>query len=147
MRSGRSKRSLQIRRTIPSLRIKKAIHRSFSTLAHLRRAKRSDDQVDRLKHLVRMVYASGMKTGGSFDSLVIGTLLREAGAAELLRRGQLGVDVQITKAFEDENNLPKRRNVIGKLGAEDDLPNQDYRFFPFTNLDNYNRLDWVRALE
>ena len=59
----------------------------------------------------------------------------------------MGLLARVSKAFEDEHNLPERRDVVGRLGAEKDFKQIRYRFFPFSGIEFYNMLDWVSETE
>ena len=57
------------------------------------------------------------------------------------------VRARIRKAFDDQHNLPERRDVVGRLGSDDDYDPVEYRFFPFGGIDLYNMLNWVSETE
>jgi hypothetical protein len=65
---------------------------------------------------------------------------------DLIERGQISVNARVTKAFEDEHNLPERRDVIGRLGSENS-DEVNYRLFPIGGIELYKMLDWVSATE
>jgi hypothetical protein len=67
--------------------------------------------------------------------------------AELIERGEIAIEARVSKAFEDEHNLPERRDVVGRLGAEKDLDETRYRFFPFGGIELYNMLNWISESE
>ena len=59
------------------------------------------------------------------------TFLEHAGIDELAERGDILVEARIGRTFDDENNLPERHDVVGRLGRADDFEPIDYSFFPF----------------
>jgi hypothetical protein len=125
----------------------RAIRRSSRILRSLRAARDAPSDRDRLKLLVKALYLANFRSGDTFDPILMATLLEWAGIDELVDRGQLLVAARITRAFDDENNLPERRDVVGRLGKERDFRPVDYTFFPFDAVELYNMLNWVREIE
>jgi hypothetical protein len=125
----------------------RAIRRSSRILRSLRAARDARSERDRLKLLVKALYLANFRAGDTFEPILMATLLEWAGIDELADRGQLVVAGRITKAFEDENNLPERRDMVGRLGEEREFRPVDYTFFPFDAVELYNMLNWVREIE
>lgn len=125
----------------------RAIRRSSRILRSLRAARDAPSDRDRLRLLVKALYLANFRAGDTFDPILMATLLEWAGIDELVDRGQLIVAGRVTKAFEDENNLPERRDMVGRLGVERDFRPVDYTFFPFDAVELYNMLNWVREVE
>jgi hypothetical protein len=100
-----------------------------------------------LRLLVDAVYRSCFRSGDTFDPVILATLLEQAGMAELIERNQIAVQARVSKAFEDEQNLPERRDVVGRLGTVKDFRQVRYRFFPFGGIELYNMLNWVSETE
>lgn len=120
------------------------IRRSLGVLDTLERARRADSEHERLRLLVQAVYSANFRRGDTFDPIMLATLLEEIDAAELIEQRDLSVQGRIYKAFEDENNLPERRDIVGRLGEAQAFPGTQYRFFPFDGVELYEMLDWVR---
>jgi hypothetical protein len=125
----------------------RAIRRSSRLLRSLRAAHDARSDRDRLRSLVEALYLANFRAGATFDPILMATLLEWAGIDELVDREQLVVNGRITRAFEDENNLPERRDLVGRLGGERDFRPVDYTFFPFDAIELYNMLNWVRETE
>jgi hypothetical protein len=123
------------------------IRRSSRLLRSLRAANDAQSDRDRLRSLVEALYLANFRAGATFDPILMATLLEWAGIDELVDREQLVVNGRITRAFEDENNLPERRDLVGRLGGERDFRPVDYTFFPFDAIELYNMLNWVRETE
>ena len=100
-----------------------------------------------MRLFVAAVYRSCFRSGDTFDPIILATLLEQSGMAELIERGEISIGARISKAFEDQHNLPERRDVVGRLGAEKDFKQIRYRFFPFGGIDLYNMLNWVNETE
>jgi len=142
-RSGGSKDDLIARRRLADRRVRSVIRRSRAVLRLLERAAAAGSQEERVRLLVQAVYRSNFKSGDTFDPIILATLLQTGGIAELVESGQVLVEGRITKAFEDEHNLPERRDAVGRLGNERDGERIEYRFFPFGGIEFYHMLDWV----
>jgi hypothetical protein len=125
----------------------RAIQRSNRLLRSVRAAHDARSDRDRLRSLVEALYLANFRTDATFDPILMATLLEWVGIDELVDRGQLVVTGRITRAFEDENNLPERRDVVGRLGGERDFRPLDYTFFSFDAIELYNMLNWVRETE
>ncbi len=97
--------------------------------------------------LVRGLFEASPKRGPTFDPIYVATLLEAAGIYELADRGGLKIRGRITRTFDDENNLPERRDLVGQLGRAKDFDRVDYSFFPFDPADLYTSLDWVRETQ
>jgi hypothetical protein len=65
----------------------------------------------------------------------------------MVANGEIAIRARISKAFEDENNMPERRDIVGHLGAPVDFEPVRYRFFPFGGIELYNMLNWVNEIE
>jgi hypothetical protein len=144
LRPGRSKRLLMERRRIPFGRVRSIMRRSMGTLRTLRFARRAEGQADKVRLIVKSLYGTRFKTKGTFNPIILTSLLQEAGAEALLESNEMSIETRISKAFEDESNLPDRRDVVGRLGARENPEPTRYQFFPFNALDLYGMLDWVR---
>ncbi len=123
------------------------IRRSLGVLKTLARARNAGSEAERLRLLVEAVYRSCFKTGDTFNPVILATLLEQSGVDELIERDEIAINARVSKAFEDENNLPERMDVVGGLGAETDFEPTRYRFFPFNGIELYNMLNWVSESE
>jgi hypothetical protein len=146
-RPSASKDTLVARRSPAGRPIRSVIRRSNRVLKLLAEARSAETEADRMRLVVEALYRSSYRRGDTFNPVILSTLLEQSGAAELIARGQLGVDARVTKAFEDEQNLPEDRDVVGRLGPEPKLEEVRYRFFPFTGIELYNMLNWVSETE
>jgi hypothetical protein len=129
------------------LRVRAAVGRSRRALRGLERARAAKSDEERLTELVESLYQANYRIGGSWDPTVMATLLSQAGIRDLSDSGDLVISARITKSFDDENNLPERRDVVGRLGPEREFDPVDYRFFPFGAQELYTMLDWFREVE
>jgi hypothetical protein len=147
LESGTAKERMKERRAFADRRLRTAILRSRRIFSLLDDASRARDEEERLRNLVEAVYVVGQRRGATFDPTLMATLLEHAGIDELAERGALLVEARIGRTFDDENNLPERRDVVGRLGRKIDFEPIDYTFFPFDAVDLYNMLNWVRETE
>jgi hypothetical protein len=141
------KQRMMARRSSFAREYGRAIRRSSRILRSLRAARDAPSDRDRLRLLVKALYLANFRAGDTFDPILMATLLEWAGIDDLMDQGQLIVAGRITRAFDDENNLPERRDVVGRLGGERDFRPVDYTFFPFDAVELYNMLNWVREIE
>jgi len=147
LENGTAKERMKERRAFADRRLRAAILRSRQIFSLLDDANRARDEEERLRHLVDAVYIVGQRRGATFDPTLMATFLEHAGIDELAERGDLLVEARIGRAFDDENNLPERRDVVGRLGRTNDFEPIDYTFFPFDAVDLYNMLNWARETE
>lgn len=112
----------------------------------LEKARAAETDSERIRQVVKAVFRSSFKSGETYDPILLATFLEQCGMRDLIDRKQIAVDARVTKAFEDEQNLPERRDVIGRLG-DGDFEEVDYRLFPIGGVELYNMLDWVSATE
>jgi hypothetical protein len=138
---------LVARRSISGRRIRSVIRRSLTVMDTLTRARSAGSEEERLRLFVAAVYRSCFRSGDTFSPIILATLLQQSGVAELIERGEVSIGARVTKAFEDEHNLPERRDVVGRLGAEKDFKQIRYRFFPFDGIELYNMLNWINETE
>lgn len=143
-RFSSSKRSLVSHRRPGAMPIRRAILRSNRVLSELQRARRTEPGPKRLRTLVNALFYSSFRRGDTFDTLVLTSLLEQVDIGKLADEGALHVEGRITRAFEDEQNFPERRDVLGRLGKPRDFRQTQYSFFPFTGLELYNMLNWTR---
>jgi hypothetical protein len=146
-RSGGSKDTLVARRRLADRRVRGLIRRSRAVLRLLDRTAAAGSEEERVRLIVEALYRSTFKSGDTFDPIILATLLETAGISDLVEDEQVLVEARITKAFEDEHNLPERRDAVGRLGSERSESRIDYRFFPFKGIDLYRMLDWVNESE
>jgi hypothetical protein len=144
---SRNKETAARERLIPGSKHRLVIRRSTGVLETLERARAADSDEERLRLLVKAIYRANFKRGDTFDPIILATLIEQIGAPELIESKDLFVQGRIHKAFEDEHNLPERRDIVGRLGEERPFVRTQYRFFPFDGVELYNMLDWVRATE
>ena len=89
------------------------------------------------------LYRANFRSGDTFDPTLMSSLLQQADIAQLVADEQLHVTGRITRAFEDEHNLPERRDLVGMLGKARDFRQTQYSFFPFSGVELYNMLNWI----
>jgi len=142
-----SKDTLVARRSISGRRTRSVIRRSRAVLNLLTKARNAGSEDARLRLLVAAFHRSCFRSGDTFDPIILATLLEQSGVARMIERGEIAIKARISKAFEDEHNMPERRDVVGRLGAEKDFKQIRYRFFPFGGVEFYNMLDWVSETE
>ena len=147
LESGLPKERMKARHSFADRRVRSAILRARRVLSALEAARGADDEEERLRRLVAAIYFTGKRRGPTYDPIPMATLLETAGIDELLDRGELFVEGRITRAFDDENNLPERRDIVGRLGRAEEFDRVDYDFFPLDAVGLYNMLDWVRETE
>jgi hypothetical protein len=147
VRWGAPKERWRARRDRTTRRAAAAILRSRRILSAIEDARRADDPEKRLERLVTAVYYTGKRRGSAYDSTTIATLLEAAGVDEMLEAGDLVIESRIHRTFDDENNLPERYEIVGRLGTPTEFHPIDYTFFAFDAVDLYNMLDWVRETE
>ncbi|MBW2667508.1 MAG: hypothetical protein JRE13_14550, partial [Deltaproteobacteria bacterium] len=123
------------------------IRRSRATLAILRESASAESNLEKMSLLVEALYRSNFKYGHTYDPVILATLLEQSGVAEMIENEEIAIKARISKAFEDENNMPERRDIIGHLGARADFEPTRYRFFPFGGVELYNMLNWVNEIE
>jgi hypothetical protein len=123
--------------------VRSSVLGSGRALRALGRARRTEDREQRLTALVEALYQANDRVGGSYEPTVLATLLKQAGLDELAEQGELVVTGRITRSFDDENNLPERRDVLGQIGRVRDFDRVNYDFFPFDGIELYHMLDWV----
>jgi len=113
----------------------------------LDRAAAARDEAERMRELVAAVYRCAFRLGATFDPVVLASLLQEAGIEELAKRDEVVVRSRIFTAFDDQSNLPERRDVVGRLGGDRPSDPLEYRLFPFGAIELYGMLDWVNEIE
>jgi hypothetical protein len=146
-RPSASKDTLVARRSLSGRRTRWVIRRSLAVMDKLTKARHAASEEERLRLLVDAVYRSCFKSGDTFDPVILAALLEQSGMAELIERNEIAIKARVSKAFEDEHNLPERRDVVGRLGSEKDFKQVRYRFFPFSGIELYNMLNWVSETE
>jgi len=146
-RASASKDDLVARRSLRNRRTLSLIRRSRGVLEMLAEARAEESEVGRMRQVVKALFRSAYKTGETFEPIVLSSLLEQCGAAELAERGALAVEARVSKAFEDESNLPERRDIVGRIGSEDLFDEVDYRFFPLGGIELWRMLDWVSETE
>jgi hypothetical protein len=119
------------------------VRRSIRVLRQLKKARLAETEEEQLHSLVRAVDNANFRLRSTYDATVLATLLEQIDAAELAERGQLAIHCRIGKAFEDENNLPERRELIGAVGKERSYRSIDFPLFPIDGVELYNSLDWA----
>ncbi|MCZ6785220.1 MAG: hypothetical protein O7G30_18120 [Proteobacteria bacterium] len=121
------------------------VSRSFRSLAALREARRADAEEERIGLVVKALASSNWRSRGAFEPGLMASLLQSIDFDELLESGQLVVAGRITKPFEDELNLPERRDLVGRLGKAEPYAETRYPLFPFDGVELYHMLDWARG--
>jgi hypothetical protein len=147
VRPSVSKDTLVARRSNSGRRSRSLIRRSLGVLKLLAQAREAGSEPARLRLLVAAVYRSCFRSGDTFDPIILATLLEQSGVARMIEQNEIVIEARVSKAFEDEHNLPERRDVVGRLGAEEDFKQIRYRFFPFGGVEFYNMLNWVSETE
>ena len=146
-RASVSKHDLVARRSPKGRLTRSIIRRSRAALKVLRESAAGASNKERMSLLVEALYRSNFKNGHSYDPVILATLLEQAGAAEMIENEEIAIKARVSKAFEDENNMPERRDIVGHLGAPADFEPTRYRFFPFGGIEFYNMLNWVNEIE
>ena len=134
----------RLRHTEIGRRAFRPVQRSRRVLAHLRRARVAADPESRLGSLVAALAAAQFRTGPAYDPVVLATLLAEIDAEALAQRGELLLEARISKAFEDENNLPERRDLAGRRGRAAALETGGPPLLDLDGVALYRALDWAR---
>ena len=116
-------------------------------LRSLQRARREESEEKRLRHLVDAIYHANLRRDHTFDPIVMASLLEAINLEELIENEEIFLQARITKPFEDEMNLPERRQVVGQLGRRKDYVDIQYGFAPFDEIELYNMLDWVHETD
>ena len=147
LETGPIKRRRSARRSNADRRVRTAIARSRTVLRALRAAREAGDPERRLSRLVDALYVASPRRRNTFDAVFMATLLESAGIDELADRGELLMRGRVTRTFDDENNLPERRDIVGRLGRGKRFKRAEYEFFPSSAVDLYTMLDWVRESE
>jgi hypothetical protein len=146
-RVSSSKSDLVARRSPKRRLTRSIIRRAQATLEVLRESAAGESNLERMSLLVEALYRSIFKIGQAYDPVILATLLEQSGAAEMIENEEIAIKARVSKAFEDENNMPERRNIVGHLGAPTDFEPIRYRFFPFGGIEFYNMLNWVNEIE
>ncbi|MDH3687341.1 MAG: hypothetical protein OEP95_14005, partial [Myxococcales bacterium] len=118
--------------------------RAMRTLTNLEKAKRAADPKLRLEHVTTAISTAIYRSGSSYDPVVLGTLLELVDSAAPGSAGEFSVEARITKAFEDENNLPERRDIAGRQGETRELRATRTPTLEPAGVDLYRSLDWAR---
>lgn len=142
-----SKDDLVARRSPKGRLTRSIIRRARATLAILRESAAGESNLERMSLLVEALYRSVFKNGQTYDPVILATLIEQSGVAEMIEDEEIAIKARISKAFEDENNMPERRDIVGHLGAAADFEPTRYRFFPFGGVEFYNMLNWVNEIE
>jgi hypothetical protein len=146
-RSSAWKHDLVARRSPKSRLTRSIIRRARSTLAILRESAAGESNLEKMSLLVEALYRSIFKNGQAYDPVILATLIEQSGAAEMIENQEIAIKARVSKAFEDENNMPERRDIVGHLGAPADFEPTRFRFFPFGGIEFYNMLNWVNEIE
>ena len=93
------------------------------------------------------LYRSCFRSGDTFDPIILSTMLEAVGVSDLADRKAIVINARVSKAFEDQHNLPERRDVVGRIGSDLGFEAIDYQLFPFAGIDFYKMLDWVSEIE
>jgi hypothetical protein len=153
MHSASPKRRLLLRRSSFGRRVNSAVLHSTRILGILRRAQLAknengqENEEEILSRLVHAIYLANSESRGSYDPLLMGTLLEAIGLDELASRKQVFISGRITKPLESELILPERTALVGVIGEQQSFQQLRYRFFPSNGIELYRMLDWVRATE
>jgi hypothetical protein len=101
---------------------------------------------DRLAGIGKALFAATPHLGATFEPSLVGALLSSIDVKRLAADGQLLLEGRMHKAFEDENNLPERRDLIGRIGKPAArVEPTDYHVFPRDGVEQWKQLDWLRA--
>jgi len=146
-RTSASKDTLVARRSLKGRRVRALIRRSRGVLEMLAEARAASSELAKMRLVVRALFRSSFKSGETFNPIVLATLLEQCGVTELADRGEVSIEARVSKAFEDEQNLPERRDIVGRIGSGDLFDEIDYRLFPLGGIDLYRMLDWVSETE
>ncbi|MBW2267773.1 MAG: hypothetical protein JRH16_04280 [Deltaproteobacteria bacterium] len=122
-----------------------AILRSLEVFQLLASAREAPDESARLRGLVRAIERANFRTGHTFDASVVAALHRGIGFDALVDEDTVFIRGSIGRTFDNANNLPEGRTVVGERGDPSDLREENYRFFPLTGVDFYNMLGWMRS--
>jgi len=142
-----SKDDLVARRSPKRRLVRSIIRRSRATLEILRESAAGETNRERMSRLVEALYRSVFKNGQTYDPVILATLLEQSGVAEMIENDEIAIRAHVSKAFEDENNMPERRDIVGHLGNRAEFEPTRYRFFPFGGIEFYNMLNWVSEIE
>jgi hypothetical protein len=146
-RASVSKDDLVARRSLKGRLTRSIIRRTRSTLGILAKVEEADSNPEGMKRLVEAIYRTSFTNGQTYDPVILAALMEASGVAEMVENEEVSIKARVSKAFEDENNMPERRNIVGHLGAPADFEPVRYRFFPFSGISFYNMLNWVNEIE
>ena len=144
LRNPQQPRGRRVRLTTLGRRAFIPVLRAKRTLAHLEKAKRAADPEERLEHVTAAISTALYRSGSSYDPVVLATLLELIDSTTLGSAGEFSVSARITKAFDDENNLPERRDIAGRQGETRELRATRTPTLEPAGVDLYRALDWAR---
>jgi len=142
-RGGPKQRSVARRRLLPE--VPDTIRQAHAVERRFRRACARADPQRRLEGQARALFGATRRSGETFDPVIVGALLGAVDLERLAGEGALLLEGRIHKAFEDEHNLPERRDIVGRIGeASARVDPVAYRLFPLDGVEQWKQLDWVR---
>ncbi|MCA9509703.1 MAG: hypothetical protein KC560_03290, partial [Myxococcales bacterium] len=116
-----------------------------AALRALARGCASRDDTARVRRIADVLFRATRTHDGTFDPVVVVALLDAAGFDALAASGDALLEARFHKAFEDEHNLPERRDLVGRIGdAALRTRPTDYRLFPRDAEEQWKQLDWAR---
>lgn len=139
------KRRLVARRRLVS-REGDVIRRGHCLLRGLSRSCEHGDAQRRLGGQAAALFAASPRRGPTFDPAIVGALLTALDLDRLAGEGALLLEGRLHKDPEDEQNLPERRDLVGRIGKlRAGLEPTQYRLFPRDGIEQWQQLDWLRA--
>ena len=112
-------------------------------LRALRGARDADSAEERMRLVVKALGAASYRSEGAFETHVLAALLEAIELDALLDDGDVVIGGRLTRTFEDELNIPERRDMVGRLGGKPYAETR-YPLFPFDGPELYRMLDWAR---
>jgi len=140
------RRSIERRRLLS--RTPDRVRRASSVLRQVGGACARPPGPARLQALADALFAATRGSAVVFDPAVLAAVLEAAGRDELADQGALLLEARLHKAFEDEHNLPERRDLVGRIGKRSRrIPGSLFPLLPDAGVEHWKQLDWVRAAE
>ena len=122
------------------------IRRGHCLLRGLSRSCEHGDAQRRLGGQAAALFAASPRRGPTFDPAIVGALLTALDLDRLAGEGALLLEGRLHKDPEDEQNLPERRDLVGRIGKlRAGLEPTQYRLFPRDGIEQWQQLDWLRA--
>ena len=137
------RRLVERRRLLPAA--EGVVRRGDRVLRGLRRHCGASTPEERAGGQAEALFRASPRRGPAFDPRVIGALLSSVDIEGLADQGALLLEGRFHKAFEDEHNLPERRDLVGRVGdPAARIEPTDFRIFPRDGVEQWKQLDWLR---